>query len=90
MPPKKAAPPAAEPAFEQDLERLEQLVADMETGHLPLEDLMKRFEEGMALVRRCGQRLAEVERKVELLLQQAPGGEGRTEPFDPESRAADR
>ena len=82
--------PAPEPAFEQDLERLEQLVADMEAGNLPLEELMKRFEEGMALVRRCGQRLAEVEHKVELLLQQANGSDGRTEPFDPESRATDR
>ncbi|MBP7275248.1 MAG: exodeoxyribonuclease VII small subunit [Kiritimatiellae bacterium] len=89
MPTRKSAA-APEPAFEQDLERLEELVNEMETGQLPLEQLMKQFEEGMTLVRRCGKRLAEVERKVERLLNQTSEGEPQTEPFEPDPPATDR
>lgn len=81
---RKTTASSAEPAFEQDLERLEQLVADMEKGDLPLDELMKRFEEGMGLVHRCSGKLADVERKVEILLQQSAEGEPKTKPFEPE------
>jgi exodeoxyribonuclease VII small subunit len=70
MPTRKKSPESAETVFEEDLERLERIVADMEAGELPLDDLMKRFEEGMTLVRRCTTRLADVERKIETLLAQ--------------------
>ncbi len=81
---RKTASPAGEPAFEQDLDRLEHLVADMEKGDLPLDELMKRFEEGMGLVRRCNERLTEVEQKVEVLLQKTADGEPQAKPFEPE------
>ena len=81
---RKTASPTGEPAFEQDLDRLEQLVADMEKGDLPLDELMKRFEEGMGLVRRCNERLTEVEQKVEVLLQKTAEGEPKTKAFEPE------
>jgi exodeoxyribonuclease VII small subunit len=35
--------------FEQSIERLEALVKEMEAGGLPLEDMLRRYEEGMAL-----------------------------------------
>ena len=64
--------PATEPAgspekFEDLLARLEQIVSDMENGELPLEKLLASYEEGMRLVKACGDRLADAEQKVEIL-----------------------
>jgi exodeoxyribonuclease VII small subunit len=64
--------PAAEPGqpapkFEELLARLEQIVSDMETAELPLEKLLAHYEEGMSLVKACGDRLADAEQKVEIL-----------------------
>ena len=55
-------------SFEQSLERLETLVNQMESGELSLEDMIKHFEEGTALVDRCSKRLNEVEQKIEKLV----------------------
>jgi len=62
------AEPGRVPAkFEDLLGRLEQIVADMENGELPLEKLLENYEEGMRLVKACGDRLADAEQKVEIL-----------------------
>jgi exodeoxyribonuclease VII small subunit len=53
--------------FEELLARLEQIVSDMETAELPLEKLLANYEEGMSLVKACGDRLADAEQKVEIL-----------------------
>ena len=42
-------------------------MADMENGELPLEKLLQSYEEGMGLVKACGDRLADAEQKVEIL-----------------------
>lgn len=54
--------------FEQSLARLEQLVREMEGGQLSLEKMMSHFEEGSALVKVCGDKLNEVEAKIEMLV----------------------
>src|SRR5476649_965369 len=64
--------PAADPGnapdkFENLLARLEQIVSDMENAELPLEKLLDNYEEGMRLVKACGDRLADAEQKVEIL-----------------------
>ena len=74
-------PEAAGPGFEKSLARLESIVSEMEGGTLPLETMMARFEEGQRLVRYCGAKLGEVERKIELLVKQ--GDAVTTRPFDP-------
>lgn len=56
--------------FEQTLADLEQLVAAMESGNMPLEESLKAFEHGVKLTRECQQVLLEAEQKVTLLLQQ--------------------
>ena len=62
------APQGAEPKkFEELLERLEQIVSDMENAELPLEKLLASYEEGMRLVKACGDRLTDAEQKVEIL-----------------------
>jgi exodeoxyribonuclease VII small subunit len=58
--------------FEDLLGRLEQIVADMENAELPLEKLLESYEEGMRLVKACGDRLTDAEQKVEILSKAAP------------------
>jgi len=53
--------------FEDLLARLEQIVSDMENAELPLEKLLASYEEGMRLVKACGDRLTDAEQKVEIL-----------------------
>ncbi len=67
--------------FEQDLERLEEIVAALEEGGLPLENSLKQFEEGIALSRRCERRLREAERKIDMLVR-AADGQAVEVPFD--------
>ena len=54
--------------FEKSLERLETLVNEMESGELPLEKMIKHFEEGSTLVTLCSKKLTEVEQKIEKLV----------------------
>ena len=55
-------------AFEAALQRLDEIVAELEQGEIALEDAVKIFEEGMQLYHRCAQRLQEVEKKIERLV----------------------
>lgn len=75
------------PGFEQSLERLEKIVAEMEQGSLGLEDLLARFEEGQQLLQFCSEKLNEVEKKIEILVKK--GGGIATEPFDPGCAASE-
>jgi exodeoxyribonuclease VII small subunit len=59
--------------FETALEDLEQVVEQLETGELPLEDSLSAFEKGVGLVKFCQQKLDEVEKKVELLVKDKDG-----------------
>ena len=56
--------------FEKALELLEETVAKMEAGNLPLEEMMKTFEEGRILAALCGEKLKSVEKKIEILKKQ--------------------
>jgi len=66
--------------LEKSLADLENLVEELESGDLPLEAAMKKFEEGIKLTRGCQAALKEAEQKVEILLKSA-GGEA-LEAFD--------
>jgi len=59
--------------FEQAIHKLEKIVADMEAAELPLEDVLKKYEEGTYLVRFCNLKLEEAEKKIELLTKKADG-----------------
>ena len=67
--------------LEKSLADLESLVEELESGDLPLETAMKKFEEGIKLTRGCQTALKEAEQKVEILLQSA-GGEESLEDFE--------
>jgi exodeoxyribonuclease VII small subunit len=59
----------AKKSFEQSLKQLEQIVNEMESGELPLEQAIRKFEEGIELSKFCAQKLEETERKITLLMQ---------------------
>jgi exodeoxyribonuclease VII small subunit len=63
----------AELNFEKAMDRLESIVEQMESGKLPLEDLIIRYEEGMNLVKICQERLASAEQKIEIIARNSAG-----------------
>ena len=59
--------------FETALEDLEQVVEQLDSGELSLEDSLAAFEKGVGLVKFCNDKLNEVEKKVELLVKDKEG-----------------
>jgi exodeoxyribonuclease VII small subunit len=57
--------------LEKSLSDLEALVEELESGDLPLEKAMKKFETGIKLTRGCQTALKDAEQKVEILLKSA-------------------
>ncbi|MDH3616692.1 MAG: exodeoxyribonuclease VII small subunit [Gammaproteobacteria bacterium] len=57
--------------LEKALGDLEELVEELESGDLPLEKAMKKFEDGIKLTRGCQSALKDAEQKVEILLKDA-------------------
>lgn len=60
--------------FEQAMEKLEHIVASMEQGGVPLEEMIGKFEEGAALASYCQEKLASLKRKMEILVQDRETG----------------
>jgi exodeoxyribonuclease VII small subunit len=71
--PKQANNASDELPFEEALQKLETIVETMESGELPLEQLLSRFEEGTRLARQCQARLADAEVKIQKLEQNLAG-----------------
>ena len=69
----KPKPREAALNFEGAMDRLEKIVEQMESGKLPLEDLIVRYEEGMKLVKTCQERLANAEQKIEIITRNSAG-----------------
>lgn len=84
-----AETPLEHVSFEKGLERLERLVEEMESGKLGLEEMLARFEEGSRLVKVCGEKLNEVEKKIEQLVKREDGSL-ETEPFAAEASSPGR
>lgn len=70
-----------EPKFEESLKRLEELVQEMESGDLPLEEILKKYEEGNRLVKLCAAKLNEAEKRIEQLMKEKDGSLA-LEPFE--------
>jgi len=64
-----------EERFEDQLARLEEIVARLEDESVGLEEALGLFENGMALARRCRERLEKVEQRVTQLLEAEDGPE---------------
>ncbi|MBI4455364.1 MAG: exodeoxyribonuclease VII small subunit [Acidobacteria bacterium] len=66
--------------FEEALKALEDIVARLEKGDLPLETALELFEQGVEISKFCNSKLTEAERKVEILMR-GDKGEMQAEPF---------
>ena len=67
--------------FEENMQRLEQIVRAMERGDVALEESLKLFQEGTDLVRQCGKLLDDAELQVKKVMT-APDGTPVLEDFD--------
>ena len=73
VPPSPSAGGDATPSFESAMERLETLVEQMENARLPLEELIRSYEEGTQLIKVCNERLSAAEQRIEIITRDAAG-----------------
>lgn len=59
--------------FEDAMKRLEEIVSLLEKGDAPLDQSLELFEEGTALIKKCGSALDKAEQKVSLLVRTEEG-----------------
>lgn len=57
-------------SFEAAMERLESIVSRLESGDVPLEQAIELFQQGMKLSHLCSRKLEQVERKIEMLVEE--------------------
>jgi exodeoxyribonuclease VII small subunit len=79
---RRSKPTAEEVSFEENLEHLENIVVDLESGNLSLDEALARYEEGVKRLRGCHAALAQAERKIEILAGVRADGTVIAEPFD--------
>ena len=66
-----------EKTFEENLENLEKIVKDLESGNIPLDDAIEKFTEAMKLAKLCDNKLKNAEEKLNSILNK----EGKLEEF---------
>ena len=71
------------------MQRITEVVAEMEEGNLPLETLITRYEEGVALVKMCQEKLDAAEKRIQIITRNARGATG-VKDFDPEEEGDQR
>lgn len=67
-----------ETMFEKNLQKLEEIVKNLENGNIPLDDAIKSFHEAMLLAKKCDEKLKNVEEQVNSILNK----EGKLEEFN--------
>lgn len=65
-------------SFEENLKKLEEIVKNLESGNIPLDDAIDSFNEAMKLAKKCDERLKNAEEKVNKILTE----EGKLEDFE--------
>ena len=56
--------------FEENINKLESILSELEKGDLNLDDSVKKFEEGIKISKECNKMLEEAEKKITILLQE--------------------
>ena len=74
--------------FEEALDRLEAIVAQIESDDLGLEAQFELFREGMSLAHFCDAKLTEVQKSVEVVLKES-AAEWKTAPFESDESEED-
>lgn len=69
-----------EKTFEENLENLEKIVKDLESGNIPLDDAIEKFTEAMKLAKLCDNKLKNAEEKLNSILNK----DGKLEEFSVE------
>ncbi len=69
------------PDFETSLKFLEEIVEQLETNDLTLDETLAKYESGIKIYKQCYQVLEKAEKKINILLKNSIG-ETRTEEFD--------
>ena len=77
-----------EQTFENALARLEEIVQQMDSPTLPLDQLIADYEEGVRLVKVCEAKLKDAEQKIEIITKRAQG-DPELAAFDPAEKPAD-
>ena len=54
-------------SFEESVQRLEEIVTDLENSEIKLDDMLQLYEEGSELVKLCLSKLDDVEKKITVL-----------------------
>lgn len=67
-------------SFEENLEKLETIVKNLESGNIPLDDAIDSFNEAMKLAKSCDDKLKNAEEKVNKIL----NSDGKLEDFEVE------
>ena len=80
----------AKKTFEMAMKQLEQIVHDLETGDLPLEKAIKKFEEGIQISKYCSEKLDESEKKITLLMRDSEGKNITEVPLEDETESAQK
>ena len=75
--------------FEKALQRLEEIVSELEDPQKGLEQALVLFEEGVVLSRFCRGKIDEIQKRVEVVLKETPQG-FVTGPFEGEGEAGDQ
>lgn len=78
---KAASKQGAAPSFEERLEALEGVVADLEGEELPLEQSLARYKEGVEHLRACRALLDDAESRLAELVGEGPDGEPLERPL---------
>ncbi len=55
--------------FEENMDKLEKIVQELEKGDLNLDDSIKKFEEGMKISKECNKYLEDAEKKITVLIE---------------------
>jgi len=71
----------AKKTFEMAMKQLEQIVQELETGDMPLEKAIKKFEEGIQISKYCSEKLDESEKRITLLMRDSDGEKVSETPF---------
>ena len=82
---KTAASPDSEQTFESALARLDEIVRQMDSPTLPLNELIADYEEGVRLVKVCEVKLKEAEQKIEIITRRAQA-DPELAAFDPAAK----
>lgn len=74
--------PRNEPAFEDAMQRLDEIVVGMEDSQLSLDEMISSYEEGVRLLKLCRQKIDGARRRVELISGDLEGGKATLTAFE--------